>query len=371
MNVLNLVTLFLLTTTNLEKYPTDFDNLPRVERKQDSYYSLLSIVWSRHEKLTTDQQEEWKFINEEFARINDDARHLELKKQYDDAVAKYGELLQYEPLLVQPYISMGDVRYREGKIEQSIDFYEQAVQQMKGTPVPTLPTGVALMRLGDMQARRGNYKEAIANYRQIVYSVKAHDWILPNGSSVRAKVPIRSIHPGGVAQSDEPDVLARYALYLSKAGQRDEAFYIYDLGLKILRLMNDNSTSSPSEYNIIDDTNIEWADALRLPKDVDARTFEAACYTMISLTIGESSWIDETGKLRQHDKESILVAAQKAVSLAPDFAPGQFVLGLAYEKCAATVPDAKTKAQVAYAKAVAGSNPSVAAAAKEAIARAK
>ncbi len=83
---------------------------------------------------------------------------------------------------------------------------------------------------------------------------------------------------------------------------------------------------------------------------------------MLSLTVGEGWWIDESGKVWRNDKGATLVAARHAVALAPGYAPGQFALGLAYRKCADTEPDAPERARAALQKAANGSGPLIGAA---------
>ena len=76
---------------------------------------------------------------------------------------------------------------------------------------------------------------------------------------------------------------------------------------------------------------------------------------MLSLTVGEGWWIDESGKIWRKEKAATLAAARHAVALAPGYAPGQFALGLAYRKCADTEPDAPERARAAILKAAGGS----------------
>ena len=365
MNVIPVIVL-LLVLQNPDPAKKVNSSLEQRDLNKETYYSLFNALMKRRGPgLTPEQLERRESMNKELDRIAKEGQSLTDAGDYDQAIALYEQAFQYDPRFVFPYVRMGDIRYVQGKPEEALQFYRIAESHMEKVPFNISVDTTPEERMGDLYTHQGKYKDAVAAYRQIIYRVKEFDWSLPDGKSIKTELFGNSKKIRSGVSSYAPDVLARYALALSRTGQQAEANRVYSWAIKQVANMDkdDSRSFNPRVPCLRDSFPIAWAGLVNeLP--TDKSTFEASCYVLVSLTIGgESDWIDEDRKLWHGDKGAALIAAQRAVKANPDYAPAQLVLGLAYAQQPEEDKQARVKAEAAYRKVLAnGSEPAILAA---------
>jgi tetratricopeptide (TPR) repeat protein len=133
------------------------------------------------------------------AKLKKKAAELELKKQFDKALAVYIEILQSfdtsdEDIDVGLYNRVGDIYLKQGNVADAVDYYEQAV---------------------DRYAESGFFNNAIALCNKILRNS-------PGRASIYYKLGKISAQKGFV--SDAKVNFLEYADRMQKAGKIDEAF---------------------------------------------------------------------------------------------------------------------------------------------------
>ena len=133
------------------------------------------------------------------AKLKKKAAELELKKQFDKALAVYIEILQSydksdDDIDVGLYNRVGDIYLKQGNVADALDYYEQAV---------------------DKYAESGFFNNAIALCNKILRNS-------PGRASIYYKLGKISAQKGFV--SDAKINFLEYADRMQKAGKKDEAF---------------------------------------------------------------------------------------------------------------------------------------------------
>src|SRR5215207_9337420 len=133
------------------------------------------------------------------AKLKKKAAELELKKQFDKALAVYVEILDSydgtdEEIDVALYNRVGDIYLKQGNVADAVDYYEQAV---------------------DKYAETGFFNNAIALCNKILRNS-------PGRASVYYKLGKISAQKG--FKSDAKVNFLEYADRMQKAGKVDEAF---------------------------------------------------------------------------------------------------------------------------------------------------
>ena len=133
------------------------------------------------------------------AKLKKKAAELELKKQFDKALAVYIEILQSydksdDEIDVGLYNRVGDIYLKQGNVADALDYYEQAV---------------------DKYADSGFFNNAIALCNKILRNS-------PSRASIYYKLGKISAQKGFV--SDAKINFLEYADRMQKAGKKDEAF---------------------------------------------------------------------------------------------------------------------------------------------------
>ena len=133
------------------------------------------------------------------AKLKKKAAELELKKQFDKALAVYIEILQSydksdDDIDVGLYNRVGDIYLKQGNVADALDYYEQAV---------------------DKYADSGFFNNAIALCNKILRNS-------PSRASIYYKLGKISAQKGFV--SDAKINFLEYADRMQKAGKKDEAF---------------------------------------------------------------------------------------------------------------------------------------------------
>jgi tetratricopeptide (TPR) repeat protein len=133
------------------------------------------------------------------AKLKKKAAELELKKQFDKALAVYIEILQSydksdDEIDVGLYNRVGDIYLKQGNVADALDYYEQAV---------------------DKYADSGFFNNAIALCNKILRNS-------PGRASIYYKLGKISAQKGFV--SDAKINFLEYADRMQKAGKKDEAF---------------------------------------------------------------------------------------------------------------------------------------------------
>jgi tetratricopeptide (TPR) repeat protein len=133
------------------------------------------------------------------AKLKKKAAELELKKQFDKALAVYVEILQSydksdDDIDVGLYNRVGDIYLKQGNVADALDYYEQAV---------------------DKYAESGFFNNAIALCNKILRNS-------PGRASIYYKLGKISAQKGFV--SDAKINFLEYADRMQKAGKKDEAF---------------------------------------------------------------------------------------------------------------------------------------------------
>jgi len=133
------------------------------------------------------------------AKLKKKAAELELKKQFDKALAVYIEILQSydksdDDIDVGLYNRVGDIYLKQGSVADALDYYEQAV---------------------DKYADSGFFNNAIALCNKILRNS-------PSRASIYYKLGKISAQKGFV--SDAKINFLEYADRMQKAGKKDEAF---------------------------------------------------------------------------------------------------------------------------------------------------
>jgi tetratricopeptide (TPR) repeat protein len=133
------------------------------------------------------------------AKLKKKAAELELKKQFDKALAVYVEILDSyegsrEEVDVALYNRVGDIHLKQGNVADAVDYYEKAV---------------------DHYVETGFYNNAIALCNKILRSS-------PGRNSIYYKLGKISAHKG--FKGDAKANFLEYADRMQKAGQLNEAF---------------------------------------------------------------------------------------------------------------------------------------------------
>jgi len=133
------------------------------------------------------------------AKLKKKAAELELKKQFDKALAVYIEILQSydksdDDIDVGLYNRVGDIYLKQGNVADAVDYYEQAV---------------------DKYAESGFFNNVIALCNKILRNS-------PGRASIYYKLGKISAQKGFV--SDAKINFLEYADRMQKAGKKDEAF---------------------------------------------------------------------------------------------------------------------------------------------------
>src|SRR5689334_22306882 len=133
------------------------------------------------------------------AKLKKKAAELELKKQFDKALAVYVEILQSydksdDEIDVGLYNRVGDIYLKQGNVADALDYYEQAV---------------------DKYADSGFFNNAIALCNKILRNS-------PSRASIYYKLGKISAQKGFV--SDAKINFLEYADRMQKSGKKDEAF---------------------------------------------------------------------------------------------------------------------------------------------------
>jgi tetratricopeptide (TPR) repeat protein len=92
-----------------------------------------------------------------------EANELYHQENYDQALAKYVEILEENPGLYQIHANVGNVYKRQGKLEEALAEYQLVLDEDPSH-------GVASVNIGDVLVKQGKFDEAIPYFEQALES---------------------------------------------------------------------------------------------------------------------------------------------------------------------------------------------------------
>src|SRR4051812_40312374 len=166
------------------------------------------------------------------AKLKKKAAELELKKQFDKALAVYVEILDSyegskEEVDVGLYNRVGDIYLKQGNVADAVDYYEKAVDHyvdngffnnaiaLCNKILRSSPGRASIYyKLGKISAHKGFKSDAKANFLEYADRMQKAGKI---NESFRALKEFADLCP------DQDDIRQMLADQLTKQGRRDEA----------------------------------------------------------------------------------------------------------------------------------------------------
>jgi tetratricopeptide (TPR) repeat protein len=104
-------------------------------------------------------------------KLLSEANEAYLQKNYDEALAKYQELLEESPTLYQVHLNIGDIHRARGDLDEAMAEYQMVLEEDPSD-------GQALASVGDVLIKQGKLDEAVEYFEKAV-ELNTDDETLP------------------------------------------------------------------------------------------------------------------------------------------------------------------------------------------------